>query len=187
MVVSLPSQFECHPHLRKNPDANAHFVKEAATRQSANMKVALNSPLLNSCPQEAAAGRVPYNASTRRRYPSSLQSTKRTPNVKHGHDKVPTFEQRQGKRLRKELLFVTISTTELLCDPPSAQLWSVDGTLVDCDSFGAYDTTPFLRSSGSRNVVERRQRLPSFLIFECLLDSRIKGVSVKQQSCGHHR
>ena len=52
-------------------------------------------------------------------------------------------------------MFVTLTTSEILCNPPGSQLWSVVRTLLDCDPSGANDTAPFLRSSGSRNDVIR--------------------------------
>ena len=99
----------------------------------------------------------------------------RSPNVKHGYDNVFTlgqsscvcdhsFEQRLIRCLCEVLVSVTATTTELLGNPPSTQLGSVIGPLIDSDPSGANDTAPFLRCSGSRNNV-----IDSHLVYEVFL------------------
>ena len=95
----------------------------------------------------------------------------RSLNVKYGYDNVlilgqpsrvcdHSFDWRQVRRLGEVLVFVTATTTEILCNPPGSQLWSVIGPLIDCDPSGANDTAPL---SPLLRIAEQRHRLPSCL------------------------
>ena len=116
--------------------------------------------------------------------PLLFRVERRSPNVEYGHDNVlphgspscvcdHSFDSRQVRRPREVLVFVSTTATELLCDPPGSQLWSMIGPLIDCDPSDANDTAPFLCSRRSRNdVIDSHPVYEVFLLHLGTMDQK---------------